>query len=156
MKRLLWISTLIITGESCIRNPKVLPELLFDTSRIAIIAFSDTLNSKDKPTNLKQAELSEIENIFLKSIADYNSVQNARGIKRNYIDDKRYHYKRQYVCYLNEKGQKIVYVNCFCHDYSSDWHKSIIIVKDGGECYFHLKINLTTKKYFEFMVNGEA
>ena len=31
-----------------------------------------------------------------------------------------------------------------------------MIVDDGGNCYFNFKINLTTKKFYDLRVNGEA
>ena len=62
-------------------------------------------------------------------------------------------YKVQLVPYLNGKNQKCVWVNCFC-DEIEYWKKDIVLVDDGGTCYFNLKINLDKGKYFDFAVNG--
>ena len=37
-----------------------------------------------------------------------------------------------------------------------DWKKYSIFIKDGGNCYFNLKINLATRQYYELRVNVEA
>jgi hypothetical protein len=68
-------------------------------------------------------------------------------------------YKRQYVCGVDAKGDKIIWVNCFCNDCkecSSYWKKQLVFVMDGGACYFNLKINLTKKIRYDVMVNGIA
>ena len=64
-------------------------------------------------------------------------------------------YRRQYFCSLNDKGEKIVWVNCFCgtKDY---WKTSEVFVFDGGNCYFHMMINISTGQVSEFGTNGVA
>ena len=64
-------------------------------------------------------------------------------------------YRRQYFCSLNDKGEKIVWVNCFCEskDY---WKTSEVFVFDGGNCYFHMMINISTGQVSEFGTNGVA
>ena len=73
-------------------------------------------------------------------------------------------YKRQYLPVLNDNGEKIVWINCFCvsgsnlpHFSSNNpdkWNEEIIIVKDGGNCYFSVFLNLTTQRFEKLMVNG--
>ena len=66
-------------------------------------------------------------------------------------------YKRQYMISLDKNGHKIVYVNCMCNvDNMEDWKTQEIIVRDGGKCFFNVKVNLFLKTYFEFNVNGSA
>ena len=66
-------------------------------------------------------------------------------------------YKRQYIAYINSKNEKEVWVNCFCETWDNDvWKFKIVEVRDGGNCYFNLKINLEQKAYFEFCLNGTA
>jgi hypothetical protein len=72
------------------------------------------------------------------------------------IDLKRY--KRQYIGVTNEKGEKEVWINCFCidpHNPKMNWKKEFVMVKGGGNCYFNLKVNLTTKKYYDFDTNSD-
>ena len=70
------------------------------------------------------------------------------------------HYTRQYQGMINEKGEKILWINCFCsNDPDKDfphWRKHEVLVLDGGACFFNLKVNIITGKYYDFGVNGEA
>ena len=73
------------------------------------------------------------------------------------IDLNKYNYKKQLVAALNDKGQKEVWINCFCYAGSDDrWKTEIIYAKDGGNCFFNFKINLTTNQFYDLVVNGEA
>jgi hypothetical protein len=142
----------------------------FDTSVVVILPF-DTIQywvfKGCKPSDLSNNDLKKIKTILDKCISDYNSGQEKQFKelnekhseyklnKQNFIIDLT-GYKRQYVGVLNTKGEKEVWVNCFCETRNQDWKKNIIFVKDGGNCYFNLKINLTTDKYYELIVNGDA
>jgi len=71
------------------------------------------------------------------------------------IDLKRYY--RQYIVVYNRKGEKEVWVNCFCNIRSlANWRKKAVIVMGGGNCFFNVRINLTRKSFSDFMVNGLA
>ena len=67
-------------------------------------------------------------------------------------------YKRQLVPVVNPKGEKEVYVNCFCRNDNSsfgrEWRTKLLLIDGGGTCFFSIKINLTQKKSYELMVNG--
>jgi hypothetical protein len=149
---------------SCTSNPKKGPlssQLSYDTTKIAIIPFVNKtlygeLNNSNTPFTLTQEDISELENIFLQSVTKFDSSIVGTGKQASYIDLNKWDYKRQYICYKNKKGEKIVYVNCFCTADNLDWHKYMVSIDDGGRCFFALKINLSTKTYFDFIVNGYA
>lgn len=66
-------------------------------------------------------------------------------------------YNRQFVGGEMESGDKIMWVNCFCNTESKNmknWKTEIIMVADGGNCFFNVKINLKKKEYYDLMVNG--
>jgi hypothetical protein len=78
-------------------------------------------------------------------------------------------YYRQYVFYIDSQNDSIVHINAFCEVLERpvdsagtwiirpyDWKNYLIIMRDGGDCYWSIKINLTKNTYFNFMVNGEA
>lgn len=68
-------------------------------------------------------------------------------------------YYRQYFAYKNEKGQKVIYFNCFTkNSYKNDdtWKKEEIIVMDGGNNYFSIVINLELQDCSLFTVHGIA
>jgi hypothetical protein len=143
---------------------------IIDTSVIAILPF-DTAQywvfKDNKPTDLINIDLVKIEAILNLCINDYNRVQEKqlkevnnkhpkyKLEKKDFIIDL-IRYKRQYVATINSKGEKEVWVNCFCNTWDKNWRTNLIFVFDGGNCYFNLKINLTTGQYYELMVNGDA
>ena len=109
--------------------------LPYRTSSREMIGFE----KKVRQASLNQDELSKV-NLLLNRAAKENKLKI---------------YKRQYVCVTDRYGNKLVWVNCFCHAYDG-WKNSIQLVKDGGDCFYSLVINLTTGKYDNLMINGEA
>jgi hypothetical protein len=165
--------TLSNCGHRKTDNNKVLTTQVdnsVDTSSIVILPYDSSLYwiCKDcKPAELTSQDFEEIENFLIKCIDEYNPEQEKRfyEIKSKYpeqnfemrhftIDLKRY--KRQYIAMTNINGEKVVWINCICDTYHEDWRKGPIIVMDGGNCFFNLKINLTRHSYYELIVNGEA
>lgn len=67
-------------------------------------------------------------------------------------------YFRQYVGYVDSKGNRIVFINAVCKSYGqkSDLKKNWIFVLDGGSCFYQIKVDLTSKKCTDFSANGEA
>jgi hypothetical protein len=90
--------------------------------------------------NLSSEELSKIDSILQQCT--------------NKIGSHLSQYKRQYVPSINDKGEKVVWVNCFCSKWDRNWKKELIRVEDGGSCYFNVTINLVTGKYDDLRVNG--
>jgi hypothetical protein len=141
-----------------------------DTSVVAILPFDKTLYGFFKHNNLTgltNDDLLKIESILNQCVNDYNPDQERQFKeisnknpeykldKKDFIIDLT-RYKRQYVATINSKGEKEVWINCFCNTHNLNWRTEKIVVKDGGNCYFNLKINLTTGQYYELMVNGNA
>jgi hypothetical protein len=144
-----------------------------DTSNIAILPYDSTefthiMQFKNcKQTTLTNNDYSLIEKLLTQCIAEYNLEQEKlfneisskhpdyNLNKKHFVIDLT-QYKRQYIVVINDKGEKEVWINCFCNTFIKGWRKEIIMVKDGGNCYFNLKINLTTEKYYDLSVNGEA
>lgn len=137
-----------------------------DKSKITILPLDSvvSLEFKDcKPTDLSTKDLYKIEIIIRECISEYNKKEEKvyNEIKHknpqsqisitNFIIDLN-KYKRQYIAVINTKGEKEVWVNCFCGT-MPNWTKKIIYVFDGGNCYFNLKINLKQNKYYELIVN---
>ncbi len=123
-----------------------------DTSRYAILKYNDipTYIFKDcKPADLSNEDILKIEVLVLNEVAQYN-----KEAKKVLISHPEKYYK-QLIAVSNSNGEKEVWVNCFCSlgNYSN-WKKSIIVVLDGGSCFFQLKINLTKNSVYDFGVNG--
>ncbi|RYU95644.1 hypothetical protein [Emticicia agri] len=172
MKYLLFtlIALYIISCRQTPSKVNVSKEKIVDKSIIGILPYDST--EKWAFENGKQAELTDndfviIEELLESRINSYNNHQQKRYNKikakhpeytlrkEDFIIDLKV-YKRQYVAITNSKGEKEVWVNCFCDIFNENWKKDIVIVLDGGNCYFNLKINITKGTYYDLMVNGDA
>ena len=104
-----------------------------------------------KAASIYGPEIPLLERLINTAIGEYN-LEAKGGLV---IDDREY--RVQLIAVLNEKGEKEVWVNCFCPgSIFKGWRKAIVEVDDGGSCFFNLKINLTTKEYYDLAVNGMA
>jgi len=66
-------------------------------------------------------------------------------------------YRRQYFGGINEKGQKLIWINCFSKENGfdhSDWRTEIIHVMDGGKDYFNVVINISKDECYRFFRNS--
>jgi hypothetical protein len=158
---------------------------LLDTAKIAILPY-DTINCKWLFKDCSQAELTyedfvTIESLLKECIAKYNVEEEVRfkemcnkypqyapNIRCDSIEITRYW--RQYIVVTNQQGEKETFINFFCNQPediiedgdeirfvpSDRWKSGLVIVEDGGSCYFQIKINLSTKKWYDFGVNGVA
>ncbi len=103
------------------------------------------------PADLTPDDLAQIEKLVNQAVKKNNSKQKeSRQIKD--LSE----YKYQYVAVFNRDNEKEVWVNAFCNAFETDWKKEIVSVKDGGSCYFNLKINLSSSTFYDLSVNGEA
>ncbi|MDV0447703.1 hypothetical protein MsAg5_16140 [Methanosarcinaceae archaeon Ag5] len=69
-----------------------------------------------------------------------------------FIEPEKYY--RQYVLFLNERGEHCFWINFFCRPVGN-WKASRVDVKNGGTCYFSIGLNIDTGKRFDFLVNGK-
>jgi hypothetical protein len=64
-------------------------------------------------------------------------------------------YARQYVGFLNEKGEKIIWINAVWQTKVPDYfNDEIVFVLDGCSYYWNVEVNLSTKKVSHLMING--
>ena len=131
----------------------------FDTSKVTIISFDESeshpFDSNYRQATLTQADLNQVDTLLIKCVTEYNRSLE-QGYKRFSIDLIKNNYKRQLVAVTNNKGEKEVWVNCFCRASSYKWKSQIMLVEDGGNCYFNFKINLSSKRVYDLAVNGLA
>ncbi|WP_026905467.1 hypothetical protein [Pedobacter glucosidilyticus] len=112
-----------------------------------------------KSTELTKADLKLIDDLLNEAVNGFNKRQEKRRKDGKTfgspIDLKKY--KRQYIAHKNKEGTREVWINCFCRSHDdTKWKTELVVVEDGGSCFFNLKIDLTNKQYFEFSVNGLA
>lgn len=123
----------------------------------------------EKPATLNKNDFKIIERLLQKTVQEYNRQVEARfqhykkknpqavKVHKNNFLIELERYKRQYFATQKSNGEKIVWINCFCRIPSNiDWQTDLVWVKDGGNCYFQMQINITKKEVESFSVNGAA
>jgi hypothetical protein len=101
-----------------------------------------------KPYELTQKDLVGLDKILEKCFED----------KKNKLDKESNQYGKQIIAVTNSKNEIEVWVSCNCKDkrFKDEFDCQIMEVKDGGNCHFRLKVNLTKQSYSELSINGEA
>jgi hypothetical protein len=65
-------------------------------------------------------------------------------------------YYRQYVGIIFT-GRKRILVNSICEvKYNPDWRERLIVVVDGGPCFWHALFDPETRKFSDLEINGRA
>jgi ABC-type cobalt transport system substrate-binding protein len=67
-------------------------------------------------------------------------------------------YKRQYFGFTFG-GRRWIFVNGFCEGFwtrSDSWHDDIVIVLDGGSCFFQALYDPSSAEFDKLSINGEA
>lgn len=116
-------------------------------------------------TELSTDELNSIKEMVKECIENYNSqiLESSKKLRERKKYVKMYqimkldNYKIQYVPYLNEKGEKEIWINGFCNGFDVDyWRNNIVYVFDGGNCFFTLRLNISTGECLKIGINGYA
>jgi hypothetical protein len=134
--------------------------LKYDTSKTAVLSWDGhsrfPFNNVEYDTALLiQNDIQIIDSLLLSTVSNYNSSLTDRYDAFK-IDLERKNYRKQLIAVENLKGEKVVWVNCFCRPWDKSWKTRALMVEDGGPCYFNFKINLQTKTVYDFTVNGFA
>jgi len=133
--------------------------VIYDISQLKWIARDLSSLWKPNTNNLNITE-SILKSAIKENMNEYWSLLDT-------VTFKKYH--RQYTFYTDSNNDSIVFINAFCRVMNIpidsagtwilrpyDWKNTFMMVNDGGDCFWSIKINLTKKTYFDFMVNGEA
>lgn len=105
------------------------------------------------PSDLNNSELDKIEKILEEAVGyDYTRDLWKQGLFKVNVAD----YGRQYIPAINQEGEKIIWINLFCDCFESIPTDSLILVMDGGKCYFRITVNLNTLTYTNLVFNGFA
>ncbi|MFT7250865.1 MAG: hypothetical protein ACI9FW_000582 [Flavobacterium sp.] len=150
-------------------NEKPTP-LNYDTKKIAILDSRKLEDFKNRESaKLGNNDIAEIERLLKLSVSNYNSNQ----VKLIPYYQKKYpnikvgsesvgviilnNYKRQYVPYVNRKGEKVVWVYCTINKrVHKKWKTELQFAFGGGSDYFRVTINLSNKTYEKLFDNGSA
>ena len=64
-----------------------------------------------------------------------------------------YRYRYQYLPAVDGRGVTHVWVQGFCR-YPSWWTTRALLYKGGGDCFYRVQLNLTTRRYATFGTNA--
>jgi hypothetical protein len=64
-------------------------------------------------------------------------------------------YKRQYGGIVRA-GRRLVYASFLCNTHGDEWRRQVVIVMDGGDCYFQLTFDVERDTFDDLTINGEA
>jgi hypothetical protein len=126
-----------------------------DTIQYVILKYDTFIHRLDdnfKNDFLTIKEINLLKELLEKAAKEHNEVVKNKA----FVIMPLMKYKMQFFPVTNAQGQKEVWINCLCQTYNDDWKNRVIMVEDGGNCYFSIKINLTTKSYSQLMINGSA
>lgn len=141
-------------GQSFAVKGKSYRGFVFDSS---VFIFKSIDGQKNR-YNLTNADVEKVENILCEKLTEINRKrvnQVASGCPVIHKRLKKYY--RQYVGFLNQEGDIVVWVNLF-------WDKElierateeIIEVNDGCSYYWNIEVNITTSELKNLIVNGSG
>jgi hypothetical protein len=97
------------------------------------------------------ADINDLE-ANLSQIAALSSTQ---PDPNQHIDDPG-QYFRQYLA-VAVNGKKSIFVNALCNvEPGEGWRKHLILVMDGGKCYWNAAYDPATQKFSNLVVNGRG
>lgn len=112
--------------------------------------FKNDFIGKGKNSSVSGQEIEIVKNLIQKSINENRD--------KFYSNLNESDYYKQCLVIVNDKNEKELSINCLSKksEFPLEWKHKLINVKDGGDSYFFININLTKKKITLLIVNGEA
>lgn len=126
-----------------------------DDSRYVFLEFDSThywLFTAATPSQLNRFEQSRLDSLLKATVSQHNAQMDNPDFRIGNLAT----YYFQLIPVLNAQGQKEVWVNGFCRAPSENWKREVIVVQDGGNCYFNVKLNLSKRLAYDLTVNGYA
>jgi hypothetical protein len=71
-----------------------------------------------------------------------------------HIDEPR-KYFRQYMG-VSHQGLRRILINAFCDSPPTDWHDRLVVVTDGGTCFWQALYDPSTGAFSDLTINGRA
>jgi len=112
--------------------------------------------TKNRFTPTKE-EIIKGEEILKENLKAINVNMPNQGDECPIIHKKIKKYNRQYVGYIDEEGNKIIWVNFIWEkNCPENWNKELVDVFDGCSHYWNIKINLDKESLLDLNVNGRS
>jgi hypothetical protein len=132
---------------------------LYDSTTTTVIPWDkdfytmfDSLNHK--PLTLTEKDFEQIDKAF-DEIIEENRILRSEKHDTYKIEVTAKDYRKQLVAVTNSKGEKEVWVNCFCNKWDESWRTRLVTVVYDQHCCFNFKLNLTRYIVYDFRVNLE-
>ena len=88
-------------------------------------------------------------------LAQITALSRTEGDPNRQIDNPQEYYRQYLAVEIN--GKKMLVLNAICSvDPDTDWRKHLVVVRDGGKCFWHAMYDLSTRKFSDLFVNGRA
>lgn len=154
---------------------------IIDTSRMTIIPLSNVgwMNENYTQAKLSIIKLAELDTLLFVSSEEYNQIiiSDYEELMAFYHEEAEFmdetfvewdfasdhtildlsNYRRQYIPYYNELGEKVVHIYCDCLSCPyENWKYEVLAINDGGNCHFDVILNLTKGTCKRVSVNGYA
>ena len=166
MKKKFILLFIIILYFSCNNTPVANRNNNLLEKNYVIIPYTQEYNYIYKegiPVDLTEDDIISIDNILQNIIDEHNKKIKINPYTQGWMSQELdlSQYLRQYLPVLNKNGEKEIFVNCvsvnaFSNSINKVWNSNIVITMDGGNNFFKLKINLNTRTYSNFIINGRA
>ena len=113
----------------------------------------DFIFENSTPTTLSETEIVEIESIIGCLVSNHINTYGFTTSMAENENGEQFFY-RQYLPVILGNNEKAVWINFFCSNRKfENWQKELVIVGDGGPCYFQVSVNLDKKIYFDYNVH---
>lgn len=126
-----------------------------DTAKFTQLLFTaDNIKafSGGRPATLSKAEVLLLGDVLKQTVLAENSRTKEELFKIKSL--RKYYF--QLATVVNKRGEKEVWINAMCRPVLSKWRTVMQLTQDGGNCYFQVRINITTKTAGEMYINGYA
>ncbi len=126
---------------------------MFDTNYLVL----KSIKKQQSRLVLSCDEIKTAEHILKSKLAALNSSKINQSKNCPAIVKKLSKYRRQYFGFVNTKGEKIIWINCFWNKDLNDKSKhDLIIVNDGCSYYWNIEVNLTNNSLSNLEINGRG
>jgi hypothetical protein len=145
---------LFLTNESILINGKDFTGYIFDKNHSVLM----TVDNQSKRYSPSKEDVFLAESIIKNKLKCLNANLINQGDNCPIIHKKTKKYIRQYVGFINNRNEKIIWINFVWKDKFSDdkISKDIIQVMDGCSYYWNIKVNLNTKTLNDLNINGQG
>lgn len=115
-----------------------------------------TVESSERRFTPSTNDISLVENVLKENISKLNIKLINQPKDFPVIHKNLKKYIRQYVGFINNSNEKIIWINFLWKNKykKEEISKEIINIKDGGSYFWNIKINLQTGELTDFNVNG--